>query len=80
MPSGEGSRLSRVIEKVTHGSLGERWKRGSPADHLRVLGRCAMERHRMAWSGPNPPDTCNRASALPGDRRPSRPPNVKDRG
>ena len=70
MPPGERKRLSRVIEKVTHGSLGGRWKRGSPSGHLRVPGRCAEKRHHDGLVGTQPDDHCYRASALPGDARP----------
>ncbi len=56
MPPGERKRLSRVIEKVTHGSLGGRWKRGSPSGHLRVPGRCAEKRHHDGLVGTQPTD------------------------
>lgn len=52
MPSGEGVWLSRVRENLTHGSLGERWRRGRSVGHLRAPGRWLGNATLMAWSGP----------------------------
>lgn len=65
MPSGEEMWLSRMIEKVTSGSLGGGWKRGGPVGHLRVLGRCAMERHHDGLVRTQPTDRRYRASPRP---------------
>ncbi len=41
-------------ENLTSGSTGGRWKRGSPAGHLRVPGRCAEKRHHDGLVGTQP--------------------------
>ena len=64
MPSGEGMRLSRVRENLTHGSLGGRWRRGSPiaicGSRVGVLGS-----HHDGLVGTQRSVTCYRASVLP---------------
>jgi hypothetical protein len=40
-----------------HGSTGGRWKRSSPAGHLRFPGRCAEKRHHDGLDGSHPADS-----------------------
>jgi hypothetical protein len=40
-------------ENLMSGSTGGRWKRGNPAGHPRVPGRCAEKRHHK-WPGRDP--------------------------
>lgn len=41
-------------ENLTSGSTGGRWKRGNPAGHPRVPGRCAEKRHHHGLVGTQP--------------------------
>ncbi len=41
-------------ENLTSGSMGGRWKRGSPAGHLRVPGWCAEKRLHVGLVGTQP--------------------------
>ena len=41
-------------ENLMSGSTGGRWKRGNPAGHLRVPGRCAEKRHHDGLVGTQP--------------------------
>jgi len=41
-------------ENLTSGSTGGRWRRGSPAGHLRVPGRCAEKCHHDGLVGTQP--------------------------
>lgn len=43
-------------ENLMSGSMGGRWRRGSPAGHLRVPGRCAEKRHHDGLVGTQPAD------------------------
>jgi hypothetical protein len=43
-------------ENLTSGLMGGSWKRGSPAGHLRVPGRCAEKRHHDGLVGTQPAD------------------------
>jgi hypothetical protein len=53
MPSGEGMWLSRMRENLTSGSLGERWKRGSPAAIRGFRAGVLRNATLMAWSEPS---------------------------
>jgi len=46
--------VSWVRENRTPSSTGGRWKRGNPAGHLRVPGRCAEKRHHDGLVGTQP--------------------------
>ena len=41
-------------ENLMSGSMGGRWKRGNPAGHPRVPGRCAEKRHHHGLVGTQP--------------------------
>jgi hypothetical protein len=65
MPSGEGMWLSRVRANLTHGSLGERWKRGSPAVICGFRVGVRWKATTMTWSEPSRRSTTTAPALYP---------------
>ena len=59
-----------MIEKVTHGSLGERWKRSIPPRHLRSRVGVLRNATLMGWSGTTSAVSATAPALYPARLRP----------